>query len=156
MIHYCPMTQQDSLFPNEEYVQHDVKSLFSNVPIQETIDYVLGEIYVKNKLPKISSKLIFKRLLLKLTTENTFIFRKKLTVAGGPLLLYFQICMYISIKYVIKSLSNFYIYIYIYIFIYIDVTVQSKTLSWYLIAGFVGKFVLTSVSTSVYYFSSFI
>ena len=114
MIHYCPMTQQDSLFPNEEYVQHDVKSLFSNVPIQETIDYVLGEIYVKNKLPKISSKFIFKRLLLKLTTENTFIFRKKLTVAGGPLLLYFQICMYISIKYVIKSLSNLYIYIYIY------------------------------------------
>ena len=125
MIHYCPMTQQDSLFPNEEYVQHDVKSLFSNVPIQETIDYVLGEIYVKNKLPKISSKLIFKRLLLKLTTENTFIFRKKLTVAGGPLLLYFQICMYISIKYVIKSLSNFYIYIYIYISLYIQ-TLQFK------------------------------
>ena len=125
MIHYCPMTQQDSLFPNEEYVQHDVKSLFSNVPIQETIDYVLGEIYVKNKLPKISSKFIFKRLLLKLTTENTFIFRKKLTVAGGPLLLYFQICMYISIKYVIKSLSNFYIYIYIYISLYIQ-TLQFK------------------------------
>ena len=126
MIHYCPMTQQDSLFPNEEYVQHDVKSLFSNVPIQETIDYVLGEIYVKNKLPKISSKLIFKRLLLKLTTENTFIFRKKLTVAGGPLLLYFQICMYISIKYVIKSLSNFYIYIYIYIYLYIYRRYSSK------------------------------
>ena len=125
MIHYCPMTQQDSLFPNEEYVQHDVKSLFNNVPIQETIDYVLGEIYVKNKLPKISSKLIFKRLLLKLTTENTFIFRKKLTVAGGPLLLYFQICMYIYIKYVIKSLSNFYIYIYIYISLYIQ-TLQFK------------------------------
>ena len=125
MIHYCPMTQQDSLFPNEEYVQHDVKSLFSNVPIQETIDYVLGEIYVKNKLPKISSKFIFKRLLLKLTTGNTFIFRKKLTVAGGPLLLYFQICMYIYIKYVIKSLSNFYIYIYIYISLYIQ-TLQFK------------------------------
>ena len=127
MIHYCPMTQQDSLFPNEEFVQHDVKSLFSNVPIQETIDYVLGEIYVKNTLPKISSKFIFKRLLLKLTTENTFIFRKKLTVAGGPLLLYFQICMYIYIKYVIKSLSNFYIYIYIYIYISLYIqTLQFK------------------------------
>ena len=30
--------------------------------------------YVKNKLPKICSKLIFKRLLLKLMTENTFMF----------------------------------------------------------------------------------
>ena len=126
------------------------------MPIQKTIDYVLGEKYVKNKLPKISSKLIFKRLLLKLTTENTFIFRKKLTVAQwmDPFLLYFQICIYIYIniyiciykyvyiyiyiyiyiykvcKYVIKAFSNFFIciYIYIYIFIYIDVTVQSKTL----------------------------
>ena len=161
MIHYCPMTQQDSLFPNEEYVQHDVKSLFSNVPIQETIDYVLGEIYVKNKLPKISSKFIFKRLLLKLTTENTFIFRKKLTVAGGPLLLYFQICMYISIKYVIKSLSNFYIYIYIYIYIYLYIyrrysSKQDIVMVSYCWICWQVCTLLTSVSTSVYYFSSFI
>ena len=44
-----------------------MKSLLTNVSIQETIDYVLDEIYVKNKLPKIYSKLI-------LTTENTFMF----------------------------------------------------------------------------------
>ena len=31
-----------------------------------------------NKLPKISSKLIFKRLLLKLNTDNTFMFVLKL------------------------------------------------------------------------------
>ena len=73
------LQQQDPLFPNEEYVSYDVKSLFTNVPIQETIDeiyviYILEEIYVKNKLPKICSKLIFRRLLLKLTTENTFMF----------------------------------------------------------------------------------
>ena len=57
------LQQQDLLFPNEEYVSYDVKSLFTNVPIQETIDYILDEIYLKNKLPKICSKLIFKRLL---------------------------------------------------------------------------------------------
>ena len=51
-----------------------MKSLFTNVPIQETIDYILDEMYIKNKLPKICSKLIFKRLLLKLTIENTFMF----------------------------------------------------------------------------------
>ena len=62
------LQQQDPLLPNEEYVPYDVQSLFTNVPIQETIDYILDEIYVKNKLTKIGSKLIFKRLLLKLTT----------------------------------------------------------------------------------------
>ena len=60
--------------PNEEYVSYDVKSLFTNVPTEKTIDYILDEIYVNNKLPKICSKLIFKRLLLKLMTENTFMF----------------------------------------------------------------------------------
>ena len=62
------LQQQDPLLPNEEYVPYDAQSLFTNVPIQETIDYILDEIYVKNKLTKICSKLIFKRLLLKLTT----------------------------------------------------------------------------------------
>ena len=68
------LQQQDPLLSHEEYVSYDVKSLFTNVPIQETIEYILDEIYVKKKLPKICSKLIFKRLLLKLTTENTFMF----------------------------------------------------------------------------------
>ena len=62
------LQQQDPLLPNEEYVPYDVQSLFTNVPIQETIDYILDEIYVKNKLTKICWKLILKRLLLKLTT----------------------------------------------------------------------------------------
>ena len=69
------MQQEDPLLPNEEYESYDVKSLFTKyVPFQETIDYILHEICVKNKLPKICSKLIFKRLLLKLSTKNTFIF----------------------------------------------------------------------------------
>ena len=68
------LQQQDPLLSNEEDVSYYVKSLFINVPIQETIDYILDEIYVKNKLPKVCSKLIFKRLLLNLTTENTFMF----------------------------------------------------------------------------------
>ena len=51
------LQQQDPILPNEEYVWYDVKSLFTNVPIQETIDFILDEIYVKNKLPKICSNL---------------------------------------------------------------------------------------------------
>ena len=68
------LQQQNPLLPNEEYMSYDVKSLFTNVPIQETFDYILDGIYVKNKLAKIYSKLIFKCLLLKLTTEDTFMF----------------------------------------------------------------------------------
>ena len=66
------LKQQDPLLPDEEYVSYDVESLFANVPVHETIDYILREIYVKEKLPKICSKLIMKCLLLKLTAENTF------------------------------------------------------------------------------------
>ena len=68
------LQQQDPLLSNEEYVSYDVKSLFTNVPIQETIDYILDEIYVKNKLPKKCSTLILERLLSNLKTENTFMF----------------------------------------------------------------------------------
>ena len=35
------------------------------------------EIYINNKLPKLCSRLIFKRLLLKLTTESTYMFNSK-------------------------------------------------------------------------------
>ena len=85
------LQQQNPLLSNEEYVSHNVKSLFTNVPIQETIDYILDEIYVKGKLPKICSKLIFKSLLLKLTMENTFMFTSDFykqtdgCTMGGPL-----------------------------------------------------------------------
>ena len=66
------LKQQDPLLPDEEYVSYDVESLFTILPVHETIDYILQEIYVKEKLPIIRSKLIMKRLLLKLTTGNTF------------------------------------------------------------------------------------
>ena len=57
---------------DEEDVSYDVESLFTNIPINETIDYILDQIYNKKKLKPICSKLIFKRLLLKLATEVTF------------------------------------------------------------------------------------
>ena len=69
--------EQDPLKSNEQYVSEDVESLFANVPVHKTIEYIINEIYVENKLPKLGSKLIFKRLLLKLTTENTFMINSK-------------------------------------------------------------------------------
>ena len=85
------LKEQPMLANNEEYVSYDVESLFTNIPIKETINYILHEIYENHKLVPICSKLIFKRLLLKLTTESTFIFNSKWykqtdgCTMGGPL-----------------------------------------------------------------------
>ena len=57
---------------DEEYVSCDVQSLFTNIPLKETIDYILEQIYVHNKVPIICIKLIFHRLLEKITMENLF------------------------------------------------------------------------------------
>ena len=57
---------------DEEYVSYNVESLFTNNPLKETIDYILEQIYVHNKLPIKCSKLTFRRLLEKITTENLF------------------------------------------------------------------------------------
>ena len=51
-----------------------LESLFTNVTVAETISCVINEIYQKNKLSQKCSKIIFKRLLYKLTTEVSFQF----------------------------------------------------------------------------------
>ena len=58
-------------------MSYDIESLFTNVSITETIEYILDEIYVNNKLPKLCIRLIFKRLFLKLTTESNYMFNSK-------------------------------------------------------------------------------
>ena len=57
---------------NEKYVSYNVESLFTNIPLKETIGYILEQIYVHDRLLMICSKLIFCRLLEKITTENLF------------------------------------------------------------------------------------
>ena len=72
-------------------MSYDVKSLFTTIPVRETINYILAEIYDHKKLKPICSKLIFKRLISKLTTESTFTFNIKYykqtdgCTMGGPL-----------------------------------------------------------------------
>ena len=61
---------------DEEDVSY-IESLFTNIPINDTIDYILDQIYVKHKLKTICRKLIFKRLLIRLSTEVTFIVNSK-------------------------------------------------------------------------------
>ena len=62
---------------DEEYVSYNAESMFTNIPVRETINYILAEIYDHQKLKPMCCKLIFKGLLLKLTTESTFIFNIK-------------------------------------------------------------------------------
>ena len=90
--HFAYLAQNlPPLEEDEEDVSYDVDSLFTNIPIQDTIDYIVKEIYVKNKLKPICSKIIFTRLLKKLAMESTFIFNKKFykqvngCSMGGPL-----------------------------------------------------------------------
>ena len=76
---------------DEECVSSDVVSLFTNVPLDETIDYIIESIYTHKKLPQICSKLVFRRLLEKITKDCTFQlcfkFYKQVDgcVMGGPL-----------------------------------------------------------------------
>ena len=53
------------IFEDEKDVSYDVESLFTNIPIQNTIDFICEEICTQEKS-------IFKKLIYKLTTECTF------------------------------------------------------------------------------------
>ena len=55
MLSSIPPLQGD-----EEDVSYDAESLFTNIPIQETINYIIDQIYVHKKLTPICSKLIFR------------------------------------------------------------------------------------------------
>ena len=57
---------------DEEDVPYDDESLFTNIPIQETINYITEQISTP-----ICSKLIFRRLLIKLAIEYTFKFNNR-------------------------------------------------------------------------------
>ena len=65
MLNNIPLSQ------DEEDVSYDVESLFTNILIKDTIDFICEEIYV-HKLEPICKNSIFKKLLYKLTMECTF------------------------------------------------------------------------------------
>ena len=64
---------EKDLQEDEEDVSYDVESLFTNVPVEETIEYILDEIYVNKRLkPLCKNRLIMKRLLQKLISDCLF------------------------------------------------------------------------------------
>ena len=86
MLSSIPHLQDD-----REDVSYNVESLFINIPIKETINYIIEQIYVHKKLTPICLKLVFRRLLIKLATECTFKFNNRFLTQvddctmGGPL-----------------------------------------------------------------------
>ena len=56
---------QAHLRSEEEYVSYDVDSLFTNIPVKETIQYIIHQIYNEKKVSQICSKTIFRRLIYK-------------------------------------------------------------------------------------------
>ena len=66
------------LSEDEENVGYDVKSLFTNIRINEAVDFIYDKIYIHKKLQPICKRSILKTLLLKLTTECTFSINEQL------------------------------------------------------------------------------
>ena len=75
----------------KENVSYNVESLFTNIPMEETVTYIIEQIYVHGKLTPTCLKLIFRRLLIKLAIECTFKFNSRFLkqvdgcTMGGPL-----------------------------------------------------------------------
>ena len=95
MLSSIPPLQDD-----EEDVSYDVESLFTNIPIEKKINYIIEQIYIHKKWMPICSKLIFRRLLIKHTAGCTFKFNSRFfkqvdgCTMGGPLFFTFSgICM---------------------------------------------------------------
>ena len=76
---------------DEEIVSYDVESLFTNIPIKETIDYICDEIYRNNVIEPICKKSIFRKLLYKLSSQCVFSVNNQLIKQidgcpmGGPI-----------------------------------------------------------------------
>ena len=111
MLSSIPPLQND-----EEDVSYDLETIFTNIPIEETINYTTEQIYIQKKLTPICSKLIFRRLLIKLPTECTFKFKNRFLkqvngcTMGGPLSVTFSDIYMVKIEndVVISSKPIFY------------------------------------------------
>ena len=90
-LSYSDILRENPLDSNEEYVSYDVDSLFTSIPLGETIDFILEKIYVRKKLEPFCKNSVFKKLLNKLCKGCTFLADGKLIrqvdecPMGGPI-----------------------------------------------------------------------
>ena len=98
---------------DEEDVSYDVEALFTSIPVADTIDYILHEIYEKEVIkPLCEKKLVFKRLLERLTSGSVFSANGKLVkqldgcpIGGSFSVRMAGICMTKCIREVVEPLS---------------------------------------------------
>jgi len=60
---------------DEIVVPYDVTSLFTTIPLDETVNHILDQIYKQHKPPQIASRAIFKHLLERVTKGTVFSFK---------------------------------------------------------------------------------
>ena len=97
---------------NEKYVSYDVDSLFTSIPLGETIDFTLDETYVRKKPEPFCKKSVFKKLLNKLCKGCTFLADGKLIrevdgcPMGGPISVVLSNIFCVKMEFdVVKSLK---------------------------------------------------
>lgn len=56
---FTDILDNQTLDDDEILVSYDVSSLFTQIPLDNNIEYILDQIYNNNKLKPIASKLIF-------------------------------------------------------------------------------------------------
>ena len=77
-LDFADLLKDKTLEQDEIMVSYDVNSLFTEIPLDETIDYVIDQIYNEGKLAPLMSKTIFKRQLERVTKGSVFSFNNKL------------------------------------------------------------------------------
>ena len=84
------LSSTTSLQNDKEDISNNIELLFTNIVLEESINYITEQIYVHKKLVPIWSKLIFRRLLINLAAECTFKYNRFVKLVdgctmGGPL-----------------------------------------------------------------------
>ena len=77
-LNFADRLNQHFIDEDETFVSYDVESLFTSIPLDETIDTILDLIYAEGKLPIITTRLVMKRLLFRVTKGYIFTFNGNL------------------------------------------------------------------------------
>ena len=77
-LDFADKLKDQTIEEDEIVVSYDVTSLFTEIPLDETINHIIDQIYNQQKLPQITPSPIFKRLLERVTKGTTFTFNGKL------------------------------------------------------------------------------
>ena len=77
-LDFADKLKDQKIEEDEIVVSYDVTFLFTEIPMDETINHIIDQIYNQQKLPQIAPRPIFRRLLERVTKGTTFTFNGKL------------------------------------------------------------------------------